>query len=96
MSKRKKTVLLEPPIEVITPLWMSVSESAKILGVQTKTIRRAIEAARVKFKVVGNRYLINLASLISFALDATKVRNKFQKTGLGQYVDKWRSTPPTI
>lgn len=79
-----------PPVEQQNPLWLSVSEAAKLAGVQTKTIRRAIEAASVKFKTVGNRYLISFSSLTSYLFKATKLRNKFLKQGLGQYVDKWK------
>ncbi len=89
---RKPKVVEEivPPQETPEPLWVSVSEAAKLAGVQTKTIRRAIEAAGVKFQVIGNRYLISFASLIVFLLSSTKLRNKFLKHGLGQYVDKWK------
>jgi hypothetical protein len=79
-----------PPTEVLHPLWLSVSEAAKISGVGSKTIRRAIEAAHIKFKIVNNRYSINLVSLITFLLKKTKLRNKFFQHGLGQYVDKWK------
>ncbi len=78
------------PHEVEQPLWISVSEAAKFGGVQTKTIRRAIEAETVKFIVSKNRYHINLSSLISYLLKTTKLKNKFIKKGLGQYVDSWK------
>lgn len=84
-----KTPLL-PPSEQLTPLWLSVSEAAKIGGVQSKTIRRAIEATAVDFKTKGNRYLIKFTSLVAYLLGSTKLRNKFTKNGLGQYVDKWK------
>ncbi len=78
------------PEEVAAPVWLSVSEAAKIAGLQKKTIRRAIEAKKLKFKVLGNRYLLNTAPLIAWLLGTTKLRNKFMKNGLGQYVDKWK------
>lgn len=79
-----------PPAEVKEPLWLSVSETAKISGIGSKTVRRAIEANNVKFKVVGNRYLVNLTSLITYLFKTTKLRNKFLSHGIGQYVDKWK------
>ncbi len=77
--------------QIQTALWLSVSEAAKIGGVGSKTIRRAIDAARVTFKVTGNRYLIEYPSLLAFLLSSTKLRNKFHRIGLGQYVEKWKN-----
>lgn len=71
-------------------LWFSVSESAKLGGVQTKTIRRAIQANDVKYKIKGNRYFINFASLIKYMQSKTKLKNKFNDYGIGQYVDTWK------
>jgi excisionase family DNA binding protein len=88
--KPKPQKVFNPPNEVAEPLWLSVSETARISGIGSKTVRRAIEANLVKFKVVGNRYLINLTSLISYLFKTTKLRNKFLSHGIGQYVDKWK------
>ena len=76
--------------QIISPVWLSVSEAAKIGGVQTKTIRRAIQYNKVKYKIIGNRYLIDLLSLITFLHTKTKLKNKLNQFGLGQYVDKWK------
>ena len=76
--------------EITTPIWLSVSEAAKIGGVQTKTIRRAIQFNNVKYKIIGNRYLIDLATLLVFLQSKTKLKNKLNQFGLGQYVDKWK------
>ncbi len=76
--------------EINTPIWLSVSEAAKIGGVQTKTIRRAIQFNNVKYKIIGNRYSIDLLSLITFLNSKTKLKNKLNQSGLGQYVDKWK------
>jgi excisionase family DNA binding protein len=77
--------------EIKNPVWLSVSEAAKIGGVQTKTIRRAIQYNNVKYKIIGNRYLIDLSSLITFLYTKTKLKNKLNQFGLGQYVDKWNT-----
>lgn len=77
--------------EIKNPVWLSVSEAAKIGGVQTKTIRRAIQYNNVKYKIIGNRYLIDLSSLVTFLHTKTKLKNKLNQFGLGQYVDKWNT-----
>jgi excisionase family DNA binding protein len=77
--------------EIKNPVWLSVSEAAKIGGVQTKTIRRAIQYNNVKYKIIGNRYLIDLSSLVTFLHTKTKLKNKLNQFGLGQYVDKWKT-----
>ena len=78
------------------PIWLSVSEAAKFGGVQTKTIRRAIQAKTVKFKIVKNRYSIECDSLIIYLNSKKKLRNKLKNYGIGQYVEKWNKSqnPP--
>lgn len=80
----------EHNLELNIPIWVSVSEAAKLGGVQTKTIRRAIQFNNVKYKIIGNRYSIDLLSLIAFLHTKTKLKNKLSQFGLGQYVDKWK------
>jgi excisionase family DNA binding protein len=75
--------------KIKNPLWMSVSEAAKIGGVQTKTIRRAIKSNHISYKVIGNRYLVNLDSLIHFLYAKTKPKNKLKEFGIGQYIKEW-------
>jgi len=73
--------------EIISPLWFSVSSSAKIGGVDPKTIRRAIKNnPDLKYKIVKDRYKIELGSLLSFLNKNTKLKNKLNKNGLGQYL----------
>ncbi|MDD4333074.1 MAG: hypothetical protein PHT51_03085 [Patescibacteria group bacterium] len=71
-------------------LWFSVSEAAKIGGVQNKTIRRAIQSNSIKFKIIKNRYLIELTSLIIFLHTKTKLKNKLNQFGIGQYIKEWK------
>lgn len=72
--------------EISTPLWFSVSSSAKIGGVDPKTIRRALKSdSGLKYKIAKDRYKIELGSLLSFLSKNTKLRNKLNKNGLGQY-----------
>lgn len=75
---------------VANPLWLSISESAKLGGVNPKTIRRAIQANKIKYKIVKNRYLVDLSSAIIYLYSKRKLKNKLNQFGLGQYIDKWR------
>jgi len=78
--------------EAAFPIWVSVSEAANLGGVQNKTIRRALkEAKELKFKIVKNRYHIELGSLILFLHRNTKLKNKLKEYGLGQYVSEWKA-----
>jgi len=72
------------------PLWLSISEAAKISGVQTKTIRRAIQSNAVKYKVTKNRYLVDFASMIIYLYSKKKLRNKLKNFGIGQYINEWK------
>jgi len=78
--------------EVASPIWVSVSEAANLGGVQNKTIRRALKeaASELKFKIVKNRYHIELGSLIVFLHRNTKLKNKLKEYGLGQYISEWK------
>ena len=71
------------------PLWVSVSEAAKLGGVSARTVRRSLEAKQVRYKIVNNRYLIDFASLIIFLHSKKKLFNKLSHFGLGQYIKKW-------
>lgn len=89
-KKKKKDD--ESKIEIslpLEPLWLSVSEAAKIGGVEQKTIRRAIQSEKVKFKIINDRYLIEFSSMVKYLYSNTKLRNKFLSFGVGQYVERW-------
>ena len=75
--------------KTLYPLWLTVSQSAKISGVNTKTIRRAIQAKSIVYKIVNNRYLIDFTSLIKYMYSNKKLENKLNTKGIGQYVEKW-------
>jgi hypothetical protein len=77
--------------EVQHPIWVSVSGAAKLGGVQGKTIRRAIKSdPNLRYKIVKNRYQIELGSIIRFLHKDTKLKNKLNDSGLGQYVTGWK------
>jgi hypothetical protein len=72
-----------------TAIWLSVSECAKLGGVEPKTIRRALKKD-LRFKIVRNRYRIDFSSLVKYLRQSTKLKNKLEKNGLGQYVAAWK------
>ncbi len=76
--------------DVLHPLWLSISESAKVGGITNKTIRRAIHSKKLKYKIINDRYFINLSSVIIFVHSNAKLRNKFYSYGFGQYISKWQ------
>ena len=69
---------------------VSVSEAARLFGVDAKTIRRALKAEELKYIVVQGRYKINFNSLLDWSQGRTATRNKLDRQGIGQYVDKWK------
>ena len=69
---------------------LSVSEAAKMFGVSTRTVRRAITKGEVSYIVVQGRYKIDFESLLKWSQSSTTVRNKRDKAGIGQFVEKWR------
>ncbi len=88
-NKPKNAIILEST-QIYNHLWLTMSESAKVGGINNKTVRRAVQAQSVRYKVVGNRYFIELTSLIKYLFSKKKLINKFSQYGLGQYVDKWK------
>lgn len=69
---------------------VSISEAARLFGVNAQTIRRAIKSGEITYVVVANRYKINFESLIKWSQEKTTVRNKSNSHGIGQFVDKWK------
>ncbi len=79
------------PKEIIR---LSISEAAKLFGVSTQTIRRAITAQEVVYVVVGGRYKINFESMVKWSQTHTTIKNKLAKRGIGQFVEKWKIKNP--
>ncbi len=73
---------------------VSVSEAARLFGVNSQTIRRAIAAQEVTYAVVAGRYKLNFESLVKWSQRHTTVKNKLQKKGIGQYVEQWKIKNP--
>ncbi len=87
-KKNPESEILENPVAF--PLWLSVSEAAKLGGVNTKTIRRAIQAEKIRYTIHKDRYLVGFRSLIRFLYSNTKLKNKLNFNGIGQYIKEWR------
>ncbi|MFA5946972.1 MAG: helix-turn-helix domain-containing protein [Patescibacteria group bacterium] len=73
-----------------TPIRLSVSEASKLFGVSPRTVRRAVSDGAVTYIVVQGRYKITFESLLKWSQETTTVKNKLNKSGLGQYVGQWK------
>ncbi|OGY42550.1 MAG: hypothetical protein A2Y67_02365 [Candidatus Buchananbacteria bacterium RBG_13_39_9] len=69
---------------------ISISEAARLFGIDTKTIRRAIKTQEIRYIVVRGRYKLNFESLIKWSQRKVTIKNKSEKQGIGQYVEKWK------
>lgn len=69
---------------------VSISEAARLFGVNSQTIRRAIKNQEITYVVVAGRYKINFESLVKWSQRKTTVKHKSDTHGIGQYVDKWK------
>lgn len=76
------------------PVRVSISEAARLLGIHSRTIRRAISAGEIRYITVRGRYKIHFGSLISWSQRVTTVRNKRDTRGIGQWVDQWKIKNP--
>lgn len=72
------------------PIRLSISEAARLFGVEQKTIRRAIKANELRYIIVRGRYKINFESALKWSQIKPTIKNKTNTTGIGQYVDKWK------
>jgi len=81
----------EQPKEIVR---LSISEAAKLFGVASQTIRRAIASSEITYIVVAGRYKINFESLVKWSQQKTTIKNKSNKKGIGQYVSKWKIANP--
>jgi excisionase family DNA binding protein len=78
------------PDEVKYPIRVSVSEAARLFGVDPHTIRRAVKAQELRYIVVQGRYKINFDSLVTWSQSRITVKKKMEQKGIGQYVDHWK------
>lgn len=69
---------------------ISVSEAARLFGVEQKTIRRAIKSQALRYAVVQGRYKINFESLVKWSQQHVKIKKKVDTQGIGQFVGQWK------
>ncbi|MEO5928017.1 MAG: helix-turn-helix domain-containing protein [Patescibacteria group bacterium] len=81
-------------VQEATAVRVSVSEAARLFGVNPRTIRRAMAAGEVRYIVVRGRYSIHFESLVNWSQRQTTVRNKRDSKGIGQWVDHWKIKNP--
>jgi excisionase family DNA binding protein len=77
----------QEPKEIVR---VSISEAARLFGVNSQTIRRAIKSGDITYVVVAGRYKLNFESLVKWSQEKTTVKNKTDKYGIGQFVGKWK------
>lgn len=71
-------------------LWLSISQAAVLFGVDQKTIRRAIKSHEIAYVVENNRYSVEMGSLIVWAHNSKKLKNKLRLHGVGKFVSQWK------
>ena len=77
-------------LPISNKLWLSVSQAAKLFGVEQKTIRRAIKAKEIIYIVEGDRYSIEMGSLLRWAYQSTRLKHKLEQDGVGKFVQEWK------
>lgn len=69
---------------------LSVSDSAKLFGIDQKTIRRALKNNELRYVVVRGRYKISFESMLVWSQQKPRVKNRLEQKGIGQYVGDWK------
>ncbi len=69
---------------------LSISEAAKLFGIDQKTVRRAIKRQELRYVVVRGRYKLSFESVLKWSQKKATVRNKSNRLGIGQFVDRWK------
>jgi len=77
-----------------TSVRVSVSEAARLFGVNARTIRRAIASGEIRYIVVRGRYQVLFESLVAWSQRQATVRNKRDANGIGQWVEQWKIKNP--
>lgn len=90
-DKNQPSPIQTKPKEMIR---VSISEAARLFGVNSQTVRRAIASQEITYVIVGGRYKVNFESLVKWSQHHTTVKNKLAKKGIGQFVEKWKIKNP--
>ncbi|MEA1962948.1 MAG: hypothetical protein U9M94_01780 [Patescibacteria group bacterium] len=89
-KKKKKNEKILVITEIANPIHISVSEAAKLGGINSRTIRRAIQDEKITYKIVKDRYQLDFKSTLHFLYSNRKLRNKLLQNGIGQYIESWQ------
>ncbi|MEK7115803.1 MAG: helix-turn-helix domain-containing protein [Patescibacteria group bacterium] len=73
---------------------VTISEAARLFGVNPRTIRRAIASGELRYIIVCGRYKLHFGSLVSWSQRAVTVRHKRDARGIGQWVEQWKIRNP--
>lgn len=76
------------------PIRLSISETARLFGINQITIRRAIKEGKLSYVVVRGRYQLNFESVLKWSQESARTKNKLENAGIGQYVNQWRIKNP--
>ena len=76
------------------PIRLSISETARLFGMNQITIRRAIKEGKLSYVVVRGRYQLNFESVLKWSQESARTKNKLESAGIGQYVNQWRIKNP--
>ncbi len=71
-------------------LRVTLSEAARLFGVNPRTIRRAIKEQKLRYIIVQNRYKILFSSLVTWSQSRPNLQKKRDQKGIGQWVDQWK------
>lgn len=77
-----------------SPIRLSISEAARLFGINHITIRRAIKEGKLSYVVVRGRYQLNFESVLKWSQESVRTKNKLETAGIGQYVNQWRIKNP--
>ena len=69
---------------------VSISEAARLFGVNPRTIRRAIQHQELRYIVVRNRYKILFSSLVNWSQERPTILRRRNERGIGQWIEKWK------
>jgi len=90
-QKKEKNVSSFLTAEPANPIWLTMAEAAKLGGIKKRTIKRALRAGAVKYRIVESRYQVDLRSVLLYFYSKKKLWNKLLESGIGQYVEEWKS-----
>lgn len=90
-----KQPVLPSPVETDpVAIRLSLSEAAKIFGINPRTIRRAMADGKIRYIVCRGRYQLLFESLLRWSQQTVTVRHKRDKQGIGQWVELWKIRQP--